>query len=96
MVIADLFTTHCLDVESYTSLHMTELFKATGWRKRRANEIVGKIRNDTLEDVSQEIEKMTVFGKDTISSFTVIIRNMKQCPPCHGNCNQGRNCPVKK
>ena len=84
---------------------MTELSlfeKAMGWRKRQMvqtqvdkNEIVGKIRNDTLEEVSQEIEKMTVFGKDTISGFTVVIRNMKVCPPCHGNCNQGSNCPAR-
>jgi len=84
---------------------MTELSlfeKAMGWRKRQMvtsqvnrNEIVGKIRNDTLEEVSQEIEKMTVFGKDTISGFTIVIRKMKVCPPCHGNCNQGRTCPAK-
>jgi hypothetical protein len=29
------------------------------------------------ERIAKEIEKMTVFGKDTISSFTVVIRNMK-------------------
>ena len=84
---------------------MTELNifeKAMGWRKRQMvtsqvdrNEIVGKIRNDTLEEVSQEIEKMTVFGKDTISGFTIVIRKMKTCPPCYGNCNQGRDCPAR-
>ena len=29
------------------------------------------------ERIAKEIEKMTVFGKDTISSFTVAIRNMQ-------------------
>ena len=74
---------------------MTELLKAFGWRKRQANEIVEKIRNDTLEEVAKEIEKFDMFGKDTISSFTVVIRSMKVCPPCHGNCNEGRNCPAR-
>jgi hypothetical protein len=65
---------------------MTELNiweKAMGWRKRQMvetqvdNEITRKIRNDTIEEVAKEIEKMTVFGKDTIGSFTVVIRNLK-------------------
>jgi hypothetical protein len=30
-----------------------------------------------LEEVAREIEKMTVFGKDTIDSFVVFIRDMK-------------------
>ena len=42
------------------------------------NEVYAKIRNDTLEEVAKEIEKMTVFGKDTIGSFTVYVRNMKR------------------
>jgi hypothetical protein len=57
--------------------------RALGWRKRQMvqaqvdNEITRKIRNDTIEEVAKEIEKMTVFGKDTIGSFTVVIRNLK-------------------
>ena len=35
-------------------------------------------RNQVLEEVAKEIEKMTVFGKDTISSFSIHIRNMKR------------------
>lgn len=35
------------------------------------------IRNATLEEVAREIEKMTVFGKDTTASFAVFIREMK-------------------
>ena len=36
------------------------------------------VRNAVLEEVAREIEKMTVFGKDTIDSFTVVIRSMKR------------------
>ena len=35
-------------------------------------------RNQVLEEVAKEIEKMTIFGKDTISSFSIHIRNMKR------------------
>jgi hypothetical protein len=31
-----------------------------------------------LEEVALEIQKMTVFGQDTIDSFTVYIRSMKK------------------
>jgi hypothetical protein len=35
-------------------------------------------RNTVLEEVAKEIEKFTMFGPDTISSFSVYIRNMKK------------------
>jgi hypothetical protein len=34
-------------------------------------------RNQVLEEVAKEIEKMKMFGPDTIGSFAVYIRNMK-------------------
>jgi hypothetical protein len=37
-----------------------------------------KQRNDVLEEVAKEIEKMTAFGNDTIASFAVYIRSMKR------------------
>jgi len=73
---------------------MTELLKAFGWRKRQANEIVEKIRNDTLEEVALEFDKMKTFGS-TSQSFATFVRGMQVCPPCHGNCNEGRNCPAR-
>jgi hypothetical protein len=36
-------------------------------------------RNEVIEEVAQYIEKCTLsFGKDTIQSFTVYVRNMKK------------------
>jgi hypothetical protein len=51
-------------------------------------------RNDTLEEVAQEFDKMP-FG-DTSQSFATYVRDMKVCPPCHGNCNQeSKSCDKK-
>jgi hypothetical protein len=54
---------------------------ASGWRKRQYDPDATyerEMRNRTLEEVAKEIEKMTVFGKDTIDSFVVFIREMKR------------------
>ena len=60
--------------------------KALVWRKRQMVEtqleheiyVSPSQRNQVLEEVASEIQKMTVFGQDTIDSFTVYIRNMKK------------------
>ena len=56
--------------------------KAMGWRKLQMvetqidrNEITEKIRNNTLEEVAKEFDKMP-FG-DTSQSFACFVRNMK-------------------
>ena len=41
-------------------------------------EVYDELRNDILEEVAIEIEKMKVFGNDTLSSFGVHIRGMKK------------------
>ena len=58
--------------------------KAMGWRKRQMvktqidrNEITEKIRNNTLEEVAKEFDKMKSFG-DTSQSFACFVRNMKK------------------
>jgi hypothetical protein len=60
--------------------------KALVWRKRQMvetqleNEIYvsPSQRNQVLEEVALEIQKMTVFGQDTLDSFSVYIRSMKK------------------
>jgi hypothetical protein len=40
------------------------------------NEIISKIRNDTLEEVAKEFDKMKAFG-NTSQSFATFVRDMK-------------------
>jgi hypothetical protein len=41
-------------------------------------QVYDELRNDILEDVVVEIEKMQGFGKDTLDSFGIFIRGMKK------------------
>ena len=53
-------------------------------RKRQIEEyktqqqVYDELRNDIIEEVAVEIERMQVFGKDTLSSFGIFIRGMKR------------------
>jgi len=56
--------------------------RALGWRKRQMiqrqlDPITNKIRNDTLEEVAREFDKM-INGGDTTASFAIYIRSMKK------------------
>jgi hypothetical protein len=44
---------------------------------KQVNEVYEKIRNNTLEEVAQEFDKMKAFG-DTSASFAVFVRGMKR------------------
>jgi hypothetical protein len=41
-------------------------------------EVYDELRNGVIEEVAVAIEKMKVFGNDTISSFAIFIRSMKR------------------
>jgi hypothetical protein len=56
--------------------------KALGWRKRQMilkqlDPVSNKIRNDALEEVAKEFDKMKPFG-DTAQSFATYVRMMKK------------------
>jgi len=53
--------------------------KQSMWRKRAVQAAISTnpYRNIVIEEVAQQVEKLTGFGKDTIDSLTVYIRNMK-------------------
>ncbi len=38
---------------------------------------ISNVRNETLEEVALAIEQLTAFGKDTVSSFAIYIRELK-------------------
>ena len=57
--------------------------KAMGWRKRQMIQANldrdhTTIRNQVLEEVAREFEKMKVFEADTMASIAVHIREMKR------------------
>ena len=57
-----------------------EIEKQSLWRKRAVQAAISTnpYRDQIIEEVAKEVEKMQKgFGKDTIDSLTVYIRNMK-------------------
>lgn len=52
------------DIQEYVSNNFAQTFKQV-------------VRNETLEEVAREFEKMKPFG-DTAASFAVFVRSMKQ------------------
>jgi hypothetical protein len=49
------------------------------WRKRAVQAAISTnpYRNQVIEEVAKEVEKLTGFGKDTIDGLTIYIRNLK-------------------
>ena len=53
------------DIQEYVSNNFAQTFKQV-------------VRNETLEEVAKEIEKMQAFEKDTMASFAAYVRGMKR------------------
>jgi hypothetical protein len=47
-------------------------------RAKTQQQVYDELRNDILEQVALDIEKMQGFGNDTLNSFGVFIRGMKK------------------
>ena len=57
-----------------------DMEKQSMWRKRAVQAAISTnpYRNQVIEEVAKEVEKLTGFGKDTIDSLAVYIREMKK------------------
>jgi hypothetical protein len=51
---------------------------AMGWKTENHLEHLPAVRNDVLEEVAKEFEKMKAFEKDTMASFAAYVRGMKR------------------
>ena len=62
-----------------TDDEFNDMEKQSLWRKRAVQAAISTnpYRNIVIEEVAVEVEKLTGFGKDTIDSLTIYIRNMK-------------------
>jgi hypothetical protein len=62
-----------------TDEEFNEMEKRSLWRKRAVQAAISTnpYRDQVIEEVALEVEKLTGFGKDTIDSLTVYIRDMK-------------------
>jgi CHASE3 domain sensor protein len=56
-----------------------DMEKQSMWRKRAVQAAISTnpYRDQIIEEVAKEVEKLTGFGKDTIDGLAIYIRNMK-------------------
>ena len=54
-----------------------EMEQQSKWRKESVRVALNPYRDQVIEEIAQHIEKMTVFGKDTVDSFAIYIRSLK-------------------
>jgi len=45
---------------------------------KTSEEFYNELRNGVIEEVAQHVEKLKGFGHDTISSFTIYVRELKK------------------
>jgi hypothetical protein len=57
--------------------NFNEIERQSKWRKESVRVALNPYRDQVIEEIAQHIEKMTVFGKDTVDSFAIYIRSLK-------------------
>ena len=54
-----------------------EIERQSKWRKEAVRVALNPYRDQVIEEIAQHVQKMTVFGKDTVDSFAIYIRSLK-------------------
>ena len=54
-----------------------EIERQIKWRKESVKVVLNPYRDQVIEEIAQHVQKMTVFGKDTVDSFAIYIRSLK-------------------
>jgi CHASE3 domain sensor protein len=54
-----------------------EIERQSKWRKESVRVALNPYRDQVIEEIAQHVQKMTVFGKDTVDSFAIYIRGLK-------------------
>lgn len=65
------------DIERMSNIRK-ESVKMTMLKPKTAEEFYNELRNRVLDEVVQEVLKMTAFGQDTLSSLAIYIKEMKK------------------
>lgn len=65
------------DIERISKIRQ-EIIKRQMEPPKTQQEFYDELRNGVIEEVAQHIEKLTGFGKDTVSSLATYIREMKK------------------
>jgi CHASE3 domain sensor protein len=57
--------------------NFNEMEQQASQRKESVRVALNPYRDQVIEEIAQHVQKMTVFGKDTVDSFAIYIRSLK-------------------
>lgn len=65
-------------MSDFNKPQFTEIERQAQQRKESDKRPLNPYRNQVIEEVARKIETMQGFGQDTIASFAIFIRSMKE------------------